>query len=502
MRPPLPVALLSCVLCLGVGYALAANEQASTEATPVADEFGSCNCTAAVTAEPAPAAPAQTSAGGVAEGDTAGRPLQLHVQREVARPPAPAPDSSRQPGATLSGLELRLDLERSSDLQLLVQWADVRARNEETKPEAVRLLEQVAASRHPLDAHLLAVLCQHSPELGLPRFEAAVRRQPDLLYAYVSTVMGLSAQQLPADQVERARGSAVALLERSFDRLSPELAQQTSLLSQLARLAPERAFERFQKLPRSLRDANALETMADLAAEVGRHELAFEWGVAAAQLDPRYAAPPPAHDLGQLRQLEALEAQSPSQALRRALAASYGQLNQPQGLAARIPDWKRRCTPDELVDLVNLLHDYDREEAPELTQAVSRLAEAAVRTSPWDEDPFYVLAEVDPGRALQVLEELERADPRLVSAHSDGVEAAFYELALQAPAELVALLSRSGARVKSVEEWQSLVEAALEAEDEVNAKQLHRLGRARFPELPAYEELAGEGQVGSVVTFD
>tara|TARA_B100000965_G_scaffold304903_1_gene263724 strand:- start:420 stop:578 length:159 start_codon:yes stop_codon:yes gene_type:complete len=31
---------------------------------------------------------------------------------------------------------------------------------------------------------------------------------------------------------------------------------------------------------------------------------------------------------------------------------------------------------------------------------------------------------------------------------------------------------------------------------------LHRLGRARFPELPAYEELASEEAAAGVLTFD
>ena len=507
MRPPLPIALLSCSLCVGVGYLLGLEEPAPPLSPAgqgwVAGHPAACESVGRAPTPLGACEPRLTAA--------LGSPVEAGGGARAARDlggagPSPVTEASLVHSAVIT---LRLDLRNAMSLELFRVYARHFV-SIEGHLQTARYLRQ-ALEFAPGDAGLLEALCAVAPLEGLATLERAARAgAPSRLpYVYVQVLGSLAEEDLSAVERAQARAVALELVLAEVGRYAPEEYLTTSWLEVLGDLDPGLALEHFRRIPGEVfRDSDSLEAMASFASEIGDEESALRWGLEAAGLDPDYARIPLAKDVAQLRQLEASAEVHEGSALRRALALSYLELGRHEDFSTRVDGWLRSCGPDDLGDLVTSLYEHSDDLSAEFEAEAWRLAVAAVRASPWSSDHFMTLTEVDPARAVEVYEELAERDPRLGSQHGSELGLALEELAGSRPDAVLDYLSGRPGRVSDASTWQRLVSSALhEAEEEASARQLYRLGKARFPELAPWEEIAAEESgtayfVGGVLTFD
>jgi hypothetical protein len=471
MRLPLPAALLACLFCLAVGYALGREQPSARKEHWVAPGVSG----AALQPRSAPR-------------DVAPSEGTVSVVEELAAPKTLAP-SRPVGGLRADAYLMSLDLRREHAREVLSAVARLYL-SEGRRGEAGALALQ-ALDLAPFDPHLLALLREADPLAawdralrGLQKGGPNAKLYPGLLTGLLT---GLPPEARPAAR-ERLVAELLALEGRAGDAV---------VYRNLLRVDPRLAVQRFALRADAVQDAYLLMEFSRAADSQGS-AVGFEWGVRAHTIDPDLT-PPPARTAQQLGELERLVAHSAGLGdmrgvlvrrhveLRASLVQSYVRQGRASEVLVRVARWRERLSADDLSTLAYAALAGSKDRGEEGSALMVDLLEQAAREEPTDSERLTELSQVDAEAALRLYAELLRV-PSMPWALGEIAGDLLSDLVEQTPQAVVPWLSRHS-RVLKKNEYANLVEQAFyDVEDVDLARQIYTLARGRFPALPAWSQ--------------
>lgn len=252
----------------------------------------------------------------------------------------------------------------------------------------------------------------------------------------------------------------------------------------LQALDPSLALADYLRAPCELdSDPRLLAAIAQAAREAGRSELGWGLSLAANRLDsetPLARAETP----DELTELEAyLEERWTPQATR-SLFDSYLALGQAGRARALVERSAQHLLPDEIAEIALRLGEASPREG------AWAFAEAALREAPFAGLESTLIV-VDPQRFLALHAELSREDPRLERAWANSRVRALNLATRTAPQQAAALVQSYGEGF-GPDALEDLVWALLGKEEELAARQVHRVVRTIDPRVPEWAEFEDE----------